>query len=92
MPTFKLTPSLCLAALGALALTQVHADEHQQAAAPVTYGEVVQVHSPAQIMSVQKLPNFVGISGRTAGAKHLSMNLPVIPPGGPGGPAPPRGL
>jgi len=29
----------------------------------------------------QRLPYFVGISGRTAAAQHLSMHLIVIPPG-----------
>jgi uncharacterized RmlC-like cupin family protein len=33
-------------------------------------------------MTKQQLPNFVGISGTNAGAKHLSMNLVIIPPGG----------
>ncbi|MEA3411266.1 MAG: cupin domain-containing protein [Pseudomonadota bacterium] len=42
---------------------------------------MVVVHSPVEIMTVQKLPNFVGISGDTVGAKGLSMNIVVIPPG-----------
>jgi uncharacterized RmlC-like cupin family protein len=33
-------------------------------------------------LTKQQLPNFVGISGASAGAKHLSMNLVIIPPGG----------
>jgi uncharacterized RmlC-like cupin family protein len=33
-------------------------------------------------MTRQQLPNYVGISGATAGAKHLSMNIVAIPPGG----------
>jgi uncharacterized RmlC-like cupin family protein len=33
-------------------------------------------------MSRQQLPYFVGISEATAGAKGISMNLVVIPPGG----------
>ncbi len=33
-------------------------------------------------MSRQKLPFFVGISGATAGATGISMNMIVIPPGG----------
>jgi len=44
--------------------------------------EVVVVHSPPEIMTRQKLPNFVGISRETAGSTGLSMNLVVIPPGG----------
>jgi uncharacterized RmlC-like cupin family protein len=33
-------------------------------------------------MTKQQLPNFVGISEASAGARHLSMNLVIIPPGG----------
>lgn len=44
--------------------------------------EIVTVRPTATTMTRQQLPNFVGISGATAGAKHLSMNLVVIPPGG----------
>lgn len=44
--------------------------------------EIVTVRPTATIMTRQQLPNFVGISSATAGAKHLSMNLVVIPPGG----------
>jgi uncharacterized RmlC-like cupin family protein len=33
-------------------------------------------------MSRQQLPYYVGISEATAGAKGLSMNLLVVPPGG----------
>jgi uncharacterized RmlC-like cupin family protein len=40
------------------------------------------IKSPPQILSRQKLPNFVGISRNTVGARGLSMNLVVIPPGG----------
>jgi len=48
---------------------------------PPEYGQVVLVHSPPEIFTAQRLPNFVGISGKTVGAKGLSMNLVVIPPG-----------
>ncbi len=44
--------------------------------------EIVAVKGPPQIMTLQRLPNFVGISAKTVGAKGLSMNLVVIPPGG----------
>jgi uncharacterized RmlC-like cupin family protein len=50
--------------------------------APPPYGQVVLVSSPAEIATAQKLPNFVGISAKTVGAKGLSMNIVVIPPGG----------
>jgi uncharacterized RmlC-like cupin family protein len=33
-------------------------------------------------MTRQQLPNFVGISAATTGARHLSMNIVIIPPGG----------
>ena len=33
-------------------------------------------------MSRQQLPYYVGISETTAGAKNISMNLIIIPPGG----------
>lgn len=44
--------------------------------------EIVTIKSPVQIGSKQRLPYFVGISEATAGAKGISMNLVVIPPGG----------
>ena len=44
--------------------------------------EVITVRSPAETMSKQRLPMFVGISGATAGSRHLSLNLLVVPPGG----------
>ena len=44
--------------------------------------EIVTVRPEKTMMTRQQLPNFVGISGASAGAKHLSMNLVVIPPGG----------
>jgi uncharacterized RmlC-like cupin family protein len=43
---------------------------------------VVVVRSKAEIMSRQQLPYYVGISEITAGAKNISMNLIIIPPGG----------
>lgn len=45
-------------------------------------GEVVTVRPPSDSMTRQGLPQFVGISQDTAGARGLSMNLVVIPPGG----------
>src|SRR5512141_2531582 len=44
--------------------------------------EIVTIRPTATTMTRQQLPNFVGISGATAGAKHLSMNMVIIPPGG----------
>jgi uncharacterized RmlC-like cupin family protein len=43
---------------------------------------VVVVRPAAEIMSRQQLPYYVGISESTAGAKNISMNLIIIPPGG----------
>jgi uncharacterized RmlC-like cupin family protein len=44
--------------------------------------EIITVRPAAMTMTRQQLPNFVGISGATAGAKGLSMNMVIIPPGG----------
>ena len=43
---------------------------------------LVVVRPTAEIMSRQQLPYYVGISEVTAGAKNISMNLIIIPPGG----------
>ena len=43
--------------------------------------EIVTVRPSAETMSRQQLPYFIGISEATAGAKGISMNLVVIPPG-----------
>ena len=40
------------------------------------------VRPDAEVMTRQRLPYFVGISGQTVGAQGLSMHLVVIPPGG----------
>jgi uncharacterized RmlC-like cupin family protein len=48
---------------------------------PAPAQEIVVVRAPPGIMTRQRLPGFVGISGKTAGARALSMNLVVIPPG-----------
>jgi len=50
--------------------------------APAASGQQVRVIKIApEILTRQKLPNFVGISADTVGAKGLSMNLVIIPPG-----------
>lgn len=48
---------------------------------PVVDAGLVTIKSPAQINPMQKLPHFVGISAKSAGAKEISMNLVIIPPG-----------
>ena len=44
--------------------------------------EIVVIRPDASINSKQGLPVFEGISGQNAGAKGISMNRVVIPPGG----------
>jgi uncharacterized RmlC-like cupin family protein len=39
------------------------------------------IKTGTEILTRQKLPNFVGISADTVGARELSMNLVIIPPG-----------
>jgi len=43
---------------------------------------VVAVRPAREVLTSQRLPYFVGISGQTAGSGALSMHLVVIPPGG----------
>jgi uncharacterized RmlC-like cupin family protein len=42
--------------------------------------EIITVRPDVAIDTLQKLPNFVGISQATAGATGISMNVVVIPP------------
>lgn len=44
--------------------------------------EIITVRPDAETLTRQRLPYFVGISGATAGATGISMNLVIIPPGG----------
>ena len=53
---------------------------------------VVVVRPKVETMSRQQLPYYVGISEVTAGAKNISMNLIIIPPGGRCRAAPAQGL
>ncbi|MEY3298503.1 MAG: hypothetical protein RLZZ597_1763 [Cyanobacteriota bacterium] len=43
--------------------------------------DIVTVRPSETVDTIQKLPNYVGISEQTAGAKGISMNIVVIPPG-----------
>lgn len=43
---------------------------------------VVALRPDREILTRQRLPYFVGISGETVGSRGLSMHLVVIPPGG----------
>jgi uncharacterized RmlC-like cupin family protein len=42
----------------------------------------VRVRSSVAFEAKQKIPYFLGVSGKTAGAKELSLNLIVVPPKG----------
>ena len=44
--------------------------------------EIVTIRPAATTATKQGLPIFQGISGQNAGAKHISMNKVIIPPGG----------
>lgn len=53
-----------------------------KAGKPPEYGtEIVTVRSPQEVLTKQKIPYFLGISKASTGAKGISMNLVVIPPG-----------
>jgi uncharacterized RmlC-like cupin family protein len=43
---------------------------------------VITVRPEDQVLTKQGLPYFLGITGKTSGARGLSMSLVVIPPGG----------
>jgi uncharacterized RmlC-like cupin family protein len=44
--------------------------------------EVITLRPDTETLTRQRLPYFVGISNATVGAKGISMNLVIIPPGG----------
>lgn len=44
--------------------------------------KVITVRPKEAYITRQQLPNFEGISEKTAGSKHLCMHLVIIPPGG----------
>jgi len=49
---------------------------------PPAYGtEIITVRSPQEVLTQQKIPYFLGISNASSGARGISMNLVVIPPG-----------
>lgn len=43
--------------------------------------EIITVRPEITTDTIQKLPNYIGISELTTGAKGISMNIVVIPPG-----------
>jgi len=59
----------------------IQAVRGQHLSDPTQSAEIITVRPAATTMTRQRLPYFVGISGATAGARGLSMNLVVIPPG-----------
>ncbi len=66
-------------------MTDQRQDQHAQVktqATPEPGRHVVVVRPPAEMISRQKLPYFVGVSGATTGATGLSLNMIIIPPGG----------
>ncbi len=73
MRSFAFTLILVLVAAGAQPLFA--GDSAQEA-------EIVVIRPDTSINSKQGLPVFQGISGQNAGAKGISMNRVVIPPGG----------
>ncbi|MGD8404608.1 MAG: cupin domain-containing protein [Anaerolineales bacterium] len=48
----------------------------------VKQNKIVTVRSKETLLTKQQLPNFVGISEKTAGSTGLCMHMVVIPPGG----------
>ncbi len=42
--------------------------------------DIITIRPSETIDTIQKLPNYVGISGKTAGATGISMNVVIIPP------------
>jgi len=52
---------------------------------------VVAVRPDHEILTRQRLPYFVGVSGETTGSRGLSMHMVVIPPGGSAAPHRHRG-
>ena len=44
-------------------------------------GRVIAIRPEREVMTMQRLPYFVGISGSTVGSQGLSMHLVIIPPG-----------
>jgi uncharacterized RmlC-like cupin family protein len=63
-----------------IALAAAAADRSQVIGRP-SLGEVVTVRPGGAVTSRQALGQFVGISGANSGARHLSLNKVVIPPG-----------
>jgi uncharacterized RmlC-like cupin family protein len=48
---------------------------------PIDERKVQAVKPQAEVMTRQRLPYFIGISGKTVGARGIAMHVVVIPPG-----------
>lgn len=48
---------------------------------PADQNRVLAIRPDREVMTTQRLPYFVGISGATVGSQGLSMHIVVIPPG-----------
>ena len=44
-------------------------------------GEIITVRPEVAVDTLQRLPNYVGISNQTAGSQGISMNIVIIPAG-----------
>lgn len=44
--------------------------------------QLVTIRPQTDVLTKQGLPNFVGVSAATAGARGLSMHMVIVPPGG----------
>ena len=60
----------------------VFSTERGPSCADPRHADIVTVRPVGEVMTRQRLPYFIGISGATAGARGLSLNLVQIPPGG----------
>jgi uncharacterized RmlC-like cupin family protein len=60
---------------------ETHHGSRSSPGSPSEGERIITVRPSEKVLSRQKLPYFVGISEATAGAKGLSMNLIIIPPG-----------
>ena len=57
-----------------------------------TGNDVMVIRPDVEVMGRQSLPYFVGVSGASTGARGISMNLVIVPPGGAAEPHSHRGF
>lgn len=79
---YRVTGRACLLLATGISLFMGGCADQQTPTAVSDEQRVKVIRTPQEVFTIQQLPNFVGISGKTAGARWLSMNLVVIPPGG----------